>query len=119
MTQKANDFNAFIATSQRFFAPFVELNQLAIRNFERVARQSYEAAGDALELSLAQTRTALAAKDPQQMAAKTAELANEFIGKQTKRGNELAKLAAGAQAEFGKWVESANEELNAAVRKSA
>ena len=36
----------------------------------RAARHGYETAGEALDYSIAQTRAALTAKDPQQLAAR-------------------------------------------------
>jgi Phasin protein len=119
MTQKAKDFNAYIDFQKRAMAPLLNLNEFAVRTFERAARQGYEAAGEALEFGIAQAKAVLAAKDPQQFAAKQAQLATEFVGKQTERSNEWLKIASQAQAEMGKWAQSANEEITAAVRKSA
>ena len=119
MTQKPKDFNAYFDFQKRAMAPFLDLNEFAVRTFERAARHGYEAAGEALEFSIAQAKAALTAKDPQQFAAKQAQLATEFVGKQTERSNEWLKLASQAQAEMGKWAQSANEEITAAVRKSA
>jgi phasin family protein len=119
MTQKPTDFNAYIDFQKRAMAPFLDLNEFAVRTFERAARHGYEAAGEALEFSIAQAKAALNAKDPQQFAAKQAQLATEFVGKQTERTNEWLKIASQTQAEMGKWAQSANEEITAAVRKSA
>jgi Phasin protein len=111
MTTNAKDLNPF----QRF----IELNQIALRSFEQAARQSYEIAGEALELSLAQARAAVAAKDIPALANTQIELAKGFFEKQTQRTQDWAKLAASTQAEMGKWVESANEEFSATLRKTA
>jgi hypothetical protein len=119
MTQKAKDFNPYFDFQKRAMAPFLHLNEFAVRTFERAARQGYEAAGEALEFSIAQARATLTAKDPQQLAAKQAQIATEFVGRQTERSNEWLKLASQAQAEMGKWAQAANDELTAAVRKSA
>ena len=119
MTTKAKDFNVYFDFQKRAMAPFLDLNEFAVRTFERAARQGYEAAGEALEYSIAQAKVALTAKDPQHFAARQAQLATEFVGRQTERTNEWLKLAAQAQAEMGKWAQAANDELTAAVRKSA
>ncbi len=119
MTQKTKEFNAYLDFQKRAMAPFIDLNEFAVRTFERAARHSYEAAGEALEFSIAQAKVALSAKDPQQLASKQAQLATDFVGRQTERTNEWLKIASQAQAEMGKWAQAANEELSAAVRKSA
>ena len=111
MTTKAKDFNALLDFQKRAMAPFLELNEFAVRTFERAARHGYETAGEALEYGIAQARAALTAKDPQQLATRQAQLATEFVGRQTERSNEWLKIAAQAQAEM--------DELTAAVRKSA
>ena len=80
MTQKPKDFNAYFDFQKRAMAPFLDLNEFAVRTFERAARHGYEAAGEALEFSIAQAKAALTAKDPQQFAAKQAQLATEFVG---------------------------------------
>jgi mono/diheme cytochrome c family protein len=68
-------------------APFMEFNEMAIRSFERAARHGYETAGEALEFSLSQARAVLAAKDPQQLATKQAELATQFLNRQAEALN--------------------------------
>lgn len=119
MSTKAKDFTSYFDFQKRALAPLFELNEFAVRTFERAARHGYETAGEALDYSIAQTRAALTAKDPQQLAARQAQLATEFVGRQTERTNEWLKIAAQAQAEMGKWAQAANDELVATVRKSA
>jgi hypothetical protein len=120
MTQKTSkDFNSYFDLQKRAFGPWLQFNEWSVKTFERAARQGYEAAGEALEFSIAQARATVGAKDVQQLAAKQAQLATEFFGRQTERTNEWLKFAATTQAEMGKWVESANEEIVSAVRKSA
>lgn len=116
------DFNSYFDLQKRAFAPWVEASELTLKQWEKVARHGYEAAGEALELTLSQARIALSAvstKDASQLASKQTELASEFLAKQTARSQELMKIAATGQAEFGKWFQSANEEFNATLRKSA
>ena len=119
MTTQTPDFTPYFDFQKRALAPFIEFNELAVRTFERAARQGYQAAGEALEYSIAQARAALTAKDPQQLATKQAQLATEFVGRQSERTHEWLKIAADTQAEMGKWAQAANEELTAATRKSA
>ena len=119
MPQKTTAENSFLDFQKRAMAPFMEFNEMAIRSFERAARHGYEAAGEALEFSLSQAKAVLAAKDPQQLASKQAELATQFMNRQAERSNDWLKLAAEAQAEAGKWAQAANDELTAAARKSA
>ena len=111
MTTQTNAFNVF--------ARFAELNQIAVRSFEQIARQSYEVAGEALELSIAQARGAAAAKGLPTLTNEQLELAKRFFDKQTQRSQDWSKQAASAQAEVGQWVGSANEEFTATLRKSA
>ena len=111
MTAQANVLNPF--------QYFIELNQIALRSFEQVARQSYAVAGEALELTIAQARAATEAKDLPALANTQLELSKRFIEKQTERSQDWAKFAAATQAEVGKWAQSANEEFGATLRKSA
>lgn len=111
MTTKAKELNPFDR--------FIELNQIALRSFEQAARQGYEVAGEALELTIAQARAAAEAKDLPSLATRQTELAKRFFEKQTERTQGWAKLAASTQAEVGKWAQGANEEFGAALRKSA
>jgi hypothetical protein len=120
MNQKTSkDFNAYFDFQKRAFAPFAEFNEWAVRTAERAARHQYEVAGETLEFGIAQARAMVGAKDMQQLAAKQAQLATAFFGRQTERTNEWMKFAATTQSEIGKWMESANEEIVSAVRKSA
>ena len=112
MTTKSKDLN-------NPFERFVELNQIALRSFEQAARQNYEIAGEALELTIAQARAAAEAKDLPSLATKQTELAKGFFEKQTERSQSWAKLAATTQAEVGKWAQTANDEIGSALRKSA
>jgi hypothetical protein len=120
MAQKTpTDFNAFFDFQKRAMAPFAEFNEWAVKTAERAARHQYEVAGETLEFALAQARAVVGSKDPQALAAKQAQLATEFFGKQTARSNEWMKLATSTQSEIGKWMETANEEIVSAVRKRA
>lgn len=119
MTAKTKDFNMYFDLQKRAMAPFADLNEWTVKTFERAAREGYQAAGEALEFGIAQARATVTAKDFQQLAARQAQLATEFFGRQTERSNHWLKFAATTQSEIGKWMESANEEIVSAVRKSA
>jgi hypothetical protein len=119
MTHQIPDFNAFLAFQKKAMGPFIELNQLFVRSAERAAREGYAVMGEALELAIAQANTVVGAKDPAELATKQAQLAQEFVAKQTARSNDWVKLAQTTQADLGKWFEAANEELSAATRQRA
>ncbi len=121
MSTKAKDFdfNNYFDFQKRALAPWIEASELTLKHMEKITRHGYEAIGEAIELGMNQARITLSAKDASQLAAKQTELASEFVAKQTARSQELMKIAATGQAEFGKWFQSANEEFNATLRKSA
>jgi phasin family protein len=119
MTTTATDFNSFFEFQKRAFAPYAAFGEFSVRTFESITRHGYAAAGEVLEFSIAQARAAIGATDLQQLASKQAELATDFVGKQSERSNEWFKLAASAQAEITKLAQAANEELVASVRKTA
>jgi len=118
MTHQIPDFNAILAFQKKAMGPFLELNQLFVRSAERAAREGYAVLGEAMEFAIAQANTAVGAKDPAELATKQAQLAQEFVAKQTARSNDWVKLAQTTQADFGKWFEAANEELGAAARRA-
>lgn len=118
MTHQIPDFNAILAFQKKAMGPFLELSQLYVRSAERAARESYAVLGEAMEFAIAQANTAVGAKDPAELATKQAQLAQEFVAKQTARSNDWVKLAQTTQADFGKWFEAANEELGAAARRA-
>lgn len=119
MTQKNTFENPFGDFQKRMFAPFQEFNALAVRTFERAARETYAAAGEALEFSIAQARAVVEAQDPQALVTRQSQLATDFVNRQAVRSNEWLKIAADAQAEAGKWAQAANDELASAARRSA
>jgi hypothetical protein len=119
MSQQIPDFNAFLAFQKRAMGPFVELGQLYVRSYERAAREGYAVLGEAVEFSIAAAKAAVGAKDAAELAQKQAQLASEFVSKQTSRTHDWVKLAQTTQADYAKWFEAANEELTAATRQSA
>lgn len=108
MAQKTQDFNA-TDFQQRFLAPFARLNALAVRHFEEAARFGYEVAGDVLELTIAQARATLDAKDPSVIASRQSELAAAFIDKQSRRAGDWMKIAERTQSDFSDWAGKAAE----------
>jgi hypothetical protein len=117
------DFSSFTDFQKRAFAPFLELNEFAVRTFERVARQAYEATGEAVELAIAQAHATVGATDVQQLATKQTQLVTDFVKRQSERSADFFKTAAETQAEMGKWAQAttkaANDELTQAARKTA
>jgi hypothetical protein len=90
-----------------------------LRTAERAARESYAAAGEVLEFSLAAAHAVVDAKDAAELTSQQTKLASEFVAKQTARSNDWLKLAQSTQADLGKWFDAANEEITAAARQSA
>lgn len=119
MNPQIPDFNTLLAFQKRAMGPLIELGQLCVRSYERVAREGHAALGEAVEFSIAVAQAAVGAKDPADLARKQAQLATDFVSKQTSRSQEWVRLAQTTQADYAKWFEAANEELTAAARQSA
>ncbi|MEN9313611.1 MAG: hypothetical protein RIS35_4 [Pseudomonadota bacterium] len=119
MTPPFNVDPSFTELQKRMFAPFIGFNTLALRTFERAARETYAAAGEALEFGIAQARAITEAQDPQALVVRQSQLATDFMNRQATRSNEWLKIAAEAQADAGKWAQAANDEWAAAARRSA
>lgn len=119
MTQPFTVDPSFTEFQKRMFAPFLGFNTLALRAFERAARETYAAAGEAIEFSIAQAKAVTEAQDPQALVARQSQLTTDFMNRQATRSNEWLKIAAEAQADAGKWAQAANDEWAAAARRSA
>ena len=122
MAQKNQDFNV-LEFQSRVFAPFARLNELAVRHFEQAARFGYEAAGDLLELTIAQARATADARDVSALVTRQSELASAFLDRQSQRTNEWLKITTRAQSEFSNWAgktaDAAAEELKTASSRAA
>jgi phasin family protein len=119
MTNPTYDFNAFVDMSKKAFAPAAKFNELAVRNFERAARQQYQYFGEMLDLTLTQMQVMSSAKDFSEMAAKTAEFNAKVTEKVTARGQDLMKIATEAQTEVSKWFDETTAQYAAVAKKVA
>ena len=111
------EINAFLEASQKAMAPLLRFNELSARAVERAARFHYDVAGDALNFALANLHTSTQAKDVPSLLQKSAELANQFVERQTQRSQDLVKLAGEYQAEFTQWFDKLTTELPAKAMK--
>ncbi len=119
MTQPFTVDPSFTDFQKRMFAPLLGFNTFALRTFERAARETYAAAGEALEFGIAQAKAITETQDPQALVARQSQLTTDFMNRQATRSNEWLKIAAEAQAEAGKWAQAANDEWSAAARQTA
>jgi hypothetical protein len=119
MTQPFTVETSISEFQKRMFAPLLGFNALALRTFERAAREGYAAAGEALEFSIAQAKAIVEVQEPQALVTRQSQLTSDFLNRQATRSNEWLKIAAEAQAEAGKMAQAANDEWAAAAHRSA
>jgi len=105
MARKNDDFTSYLDFAQRAAAPVTRLNELAVRNVERVARLQYDMAGDWMQFALAQMHAAVEAKDVGGLLSRQAEVASQFVEKASRRQQDLARISADSQADFVRWVD--------------
>jgi phasin family protein len=96
------DYTGF---AKRAFEPATRLNEVAVGNFERVARFQYELAGDLLQFTLDQLNATVKAKDLPTLLAKQREIATKFAEKSQSRQQALAEMATESQAGVARWIE--------------
>jgi phasin family protein len=116
MSLKPFEFDAFLDSAKKAFAPMVRFNEIAAKNLERTARYQYGLAGEYLDLGIAQLQAASQAKDFSEMVQKQTELSSAFVEKQTARSQDLMKLAGETQSDFTKWLDQTAAEF-ASARK--
>ena len=109
MATKNHDFTSYLDFAQRAAAPVTRLNELAVRNVERVARMQYEIAGDWMQFALAQMQATVGAKDVAGLLGRQAEVTGQFVDKLARRQQDLARLSADAQADAARWFDGMNE----------
>jgi phasin family protein len=119
MTNQPIDFNTFVDASKKAFAPAARFNELAVKGFERVARQQYAFFGDMLEFAIKQAQLTSTTKDVNELTARQAELNAAFVEKATQHSQDLVKLATDSQAEVTKWFDEAAGEFVPAAKKKA
>ena len=120
MTNQQIDFNAFVDASKKAFAPAARLNELAVKGFERVARQQYAFMGEMLDYAIKQAQLPTTTKDVNELTAKQVELTTSFVEKATQHSQDFVKFATESQAEVTKWFDqTAAAYMPAATRKAA
>jgi phasin family protein len=105
MARKNDDFTSYLDFAQRAAAPMTRLNELAVRNVERVARLQYDMAGDWMQFALAQMHAAVEAKDVGGLLSRQAEVAGAFVERLSGRQRDLARLSTDAQADAARWFD--------------
>jgi phasin family protein len=108
MTRKHDDFTSYVDFAQRAAAPMTRLNELAVRNVERVARLQYDVAGDWMQFALAQMHAAVEARDVASLLSRQAEVAGAFVEKLSRRQQDLARLSADTQADAARWLDESS-----------
>jgi hypothetical protein len=104
------EISFFDQPSRQATTPLTRFNELSVRAIERVARYSYEVAGDSLSFTLANVHSVSQAIDLATMLQRSTILAQRFVAKQLERYAELATLTTESRAEFNLWLgESASE----------
>ena len=108
MATKNDDFSSYLDFAQRAAAPVTRLNELAIRNVERVARLQYDMAGDWMQFALAQRHAAVEAKDIASLMSRQAEVAGAFVEKLSRRQQDFARLSTDVQADAARWFDESS-----------
>lgn len=108
MARTSNDFTSYLDFAQRAAAPVTRLNELAVRNVERVARLQYDMAGDWMQFALAQMQAAVEAKDVATLLSRQAEVAGAFVEKVSRRQQDVARLSADVQADAARWFDESS-----------
>ncbi|MDH5536366.1 MAG: TIGR01841 family phasin [Betaproteobacteria bacterium] len=88
------------------------LAKVSMDSVEKLARLQMETTREVLEDSLAQTRSLAEAKDPQQLAAMRATALEHGLEQMGAYSRSVYDVAAKAQSEIGKIVESRYTEFN-------
>jgi phasin family protein len=116
MSTTTAEMNSFIENSRKMTAPFARATEVSAKNFEKLARYQYEIAGDFLNLAIAQVQAATQSKDVPELMKKQAELANQYVEKQTQRSQDFLKIATEAQADVTGLIDAAAGEFARTTR---
>jgi Phasin protein len=104
---------------RKAFAPTTKAQQEGLKATDRVGRYQYAVAGDYLDWTLAQAKTAVAAQTPAEFVSKQMELATAFGEKLRARVQEFVTLATDAQTSFSQVVSEATAKVAEATKKAA
>lgn len=119
MTNQQVDFNAIVDASKKAFAPAARLNELAVKGFERVARQQYAFMGEMLDFAIKQAQLTSATRDVNELTSRQLELTTAFVEKATQHSQDIVKFATESQAEVTKWLDQTTAEFVPAAKKNA
>lgn len=119
MSDRTFDANAAFDTYRNAFAPFIRAQQEGLKVFERIAQQQYAVAGDILDFSLAQARSALAARTPAEFAAKQTELGTRFAEKLRGRVQDFVKFTTDTERNFADFVDEAAAKAGSVAKEAA
>ena len=117
MSDSTFDPKAIFETYRNAFAPVLKAQQQGVKTLERVGRYQYAVAGDYLEWSLAQAKTALAAQTPADFVSKQVELTTALREKLRARAQEFVTLATDAQTGFTAVVNDATSKISEVTKK--
>ncbi|HTP39082.1 MAG TPA: phasin family protein [Steroidobacteraceae bacterium] len=97
------DMSTLFDAFRNSFAPVLRAQQEGIAAAERLARYQFAVAGDYLDWSIAQAKTGVAAKTPDELTAKLSELNTRFSELLKKRSQEFATIASETQGAVTQW----------------
>jgi phasin family protein len=113
------DPNVWFDACRSAFAPVIRTHEEYVKTMDRIARVQYAAAGDVLELSLAQAHAVLEAKSPGEFLAKSTELGAKLGEKLRSRTNELVTATAEAQTSVTRVASDAGAKATESAKRAA
>ena len=114
-TSTTFDPKTIFETYRNALAPAIKIQQEGVKALDRVGRYQYAVAGDYLEWSLAQAKSAVGAQTPAEFMSKQVELATALSEKLRARAQELVNLATDSQTGMS---EAVNESVNRVVAET-
>ena len=87
------DFNEKYAAIQKNLEPMQEMNSVAVRAFERIARKNYELMGDLVDFAVAQVQIPQGKATAQEVFEQQSAEAKAFAEKVNTRAAEYMELA--------------------------
>lgn len=119
MTVSSLDMSTLFDAYRNSFAPVLRAQQEGITAIERLARYQFAVAGDYLDWSIAQAKTGVGAKSPDELTSKLSELNTRFSELLKKRSQEFATIASEAQGAVTQWFGEAGAKVAEAAKKAA
>lgn len=116
MSNTTAEMNSFIDNTRKMTEPFTRAQEVSARTFEKLARYNYEVAGDFMNLAIAQLHAATQSKDVPELMKKHAELANQYVEKQTQRSQDFLKIATDAQSDMTQLIDTTAGEFARTTR---